>query len=189
MCTLSSSKNPLIRPVGHLLPLPGGEGTCWYRQLDQHCVQERGQPLLRRCTISDRSQVVTGEEPGIMIVGPANSQGVPVTERDFKESHVHRDRLQIQLLFAGEFIDTHGSAAILAGDAKKFDNHPQSEEQSTQAWASARVVCWSPALAAFHLPLKSNCVLFATSSPRSSVSESRTVRFQVPLVTGVSVSP
>ena len=65
------------------------------------------------------SQMIPGEQPGIMLIGPANSECIVAAQRHFQQSQISRHRLRIQDLPPREFIHAHRTTTVLTNPLKR----------------------------------------------------------------------
>ncbi len=67
--------------------------------------------------------MVPGEQAGVVLVGPADAEGVVAAEGDVDQAEVFRDAFGIKQLLAGELVDAHRATAVLTDLAKRQLSH------------------------------------------------------------------
>ena len=62
---------------------------------------------------TNRTQMVPGEQAGVVLVGPADAECVIAAEGDVDQAEVDGDAFGIEQLFSRQFVDTDSTATFL----------------------------------------------------------------------------
>lgn len=71
----------------------------------------------------NRTQMVPGEQAGIVQVGPANPEGIIAAEGNVDQTQVFRDAFRIEKLLVGKLIYAYSAATLLPNSSERQVSH------------------------------------------------------------------